>query len=119
MLASYISRGVLHNFKAEALCLKAPLKSPLLSFLKPRCTSTTAGVSTAAVIAFCLARFQLEGGRPHHTQWAVSAVLSLRICPKLTRSRLVAEVTSEKSIARCRRLDCVCDANRTERQNSL
>ncbi len=62
MLASYSSRGVLHSFRAEALCLKAPLKSPLLSFLNPRCTSTTAAVSTAAVIAFCLARFQLEGG---------------------------------------------------------
>ena len=51
MLALYISRGVLQSFRAETLCRKAPLKSPLLSFLKPRSTSTTAGVSTAAVIA--------------------------------------------------------------------
>ena len=85
MLASYSSRGVLHSFKAEALCLKAPLKSPLLSFLSPRCTSTTAAVSTAAVIAFCLARFQLEGGVSdfHRLNGWSRLCAALRICPKL------------------------------------
>ncbi len=115
MLASYSSRGVLHSFRAEALCRRAPLKSPLLSFLSPRCTSTTAAVSTAAVIAFCLARFQLEGG-VWWTQWMVAAVRSLRMCSICSRLRLVAEVISEQSIAsqfRSRAIVCVLRANKT------